>query len=59
MSDGFVSQGICPKCGSEELSYDQPKGGDESMAYPFTCTDCGFSGKEWYSMEYIETTEVK
>jgi len=54
-----ICKGKCPKCGSENLKYDawelESIIGD-SLYYPFTCKDCGCEGKEWYDMNYADTT---
>lgn len=48
--------GNCPKCGSEYLEYSAVIMEDEHAVYPFKCEDCGCEGKEWYLLQYIETT---
>lgn len=44
------------RCGSEDLEYGSMKIQDEMVFYPFTCNECGADGKEWYHLEYNETT---
>lgn len=48
--------GQCPKCGSENLKYGTWDLEGESGYYQFTCDDCGTNGKEWYYLEYEEST---
>jgi len=47
-------QGVCPKCGSEDLDYGVMELMEESIFYPYTCNKCGFRGKEWYSVTFSE-----
>ena len=52
-----VIPGTCPHCGGEDLDYgaiDHHAGGDE-LFYPFTCNECGKSGKEFYELKYSGT----
>ncbi len=48
--------GICPKCGSEDLDYGVIEVQDDMVYYPFTCSECGAEGKEWYDLDFIEST---
>ena len=48
-------QGKCFKCDSEELEYGSVNVDGEELSYDYECKDCGYWGKEWYSVEYIET----
>lgn len=50
-----MEQGKCPKCNSENLIYDTFVYHAATIYYPFTCDDCGRSGKEWYNVVYIES----
>ena len=50
-------QGECPCCGSTELEYGVLELEGEQCAYPYTCRNCSFTGKEWYRLEFIEHTE--
>lgn len=47
-----VTQGHCPKCGSDNLDYAAPDWGDNAIDFPFTCSDCSFSGTENYIMDF-------
>jgi hypothetical protein len=47
------TQGICPKCGSEELDYDSPEMGVDTITYPYTCEDCEFCGQELFSVTFV------
>lgn len=48
-------QGKCLKCDSEEIEYGSTDVDGQELSYDYECKDCGHWGKEWYSMEYIET----
>ncbi len=57
MENSSECRGKCPKCESENLEYGALELEDSDMIYyPFTCPDCKTTGKEWYSIEYTETT---
>lgn len=47
-------QGICPKCGADIISYDPVEWYDDSIGYPFTCSQCGASGQEYYNLVFDE-----
>ena len=48
-------QGKCLKCDSEEIEYGSTDVDGQELSYNYECKNCGHWGKEWYSMEYIET----
>ena len=53
--------GVCPKCGSDNLDFDgcgflQPV--DEGVTYSYTCIGCGHTGKEYYSLNFVEHTNT-
>jgi len=52
MIDEF--QGICPKCGTDNLDYTDVKSDDNGIHYPWECLDCGAKGKECYYIEFTE-----
>ena len=47
--------GNCPKCDSNDLDYKEWNGN----SYPFTCSDCGVEGYEYYNMEFSHTELVE
>ena len=47
-------EGQCPKCKNWNLDYDEMEIEGNSIYYPWTCEDCGASGKEWYNLEFSE-----
>lgn len=49
-----MEEGKCPKCGRYNLDYDALEIGDNAVYYPWTCPDCGASGKEWYELTFCE-----
>jgi len=62
MADGIISQGICPSCGGESLEFKGQSNGrvqDNYVSFEFSCDDCGYEGKEFYELTYVETMEVK
>lgn len=42
----------------EIRSYETYINEGEQLYYPFVC-ECGFEGNEWYSLQYVETTDNK
>lgn len=48
-------KGACANCNSTNIEYGGTELHDEQMSYDYTCNDCGEPGKEWYTLEYIET----
>ena len=49
-----MEEGQCPKCGNYNLDYGTVKVSDNAIYYPWTCEDCGATGKEWYDLEFSE-----
>ena len=55
-----VNSGVCGNCLSDSLTYHDNIITEDSMAYTFTCDDCGTTGKEFYDIKYESSeTEVK
>ena len=52
-----MEEGKCPKCGHYNLDYEALEVYGQSIYYPWTCPDCGASGKEWYSL-VVEEQEL-
>lgn len=50
-------QGECPNCGSYNLDYGVMELVDQECFYPYRCKSCGFEGKEWYALKFLEHTE--
>ncbi len=50
-------QGICPKCGSDGLTYGDTKKQDIAIGYLYKCESCGFTGIEWYNLHFTEHTD--
>ncbi len=50
------NEGKCPNCKSEVLVYSQEEYYQDSLTYPFECANCNLIGREWYDIEYAETT---
>lgn len=54
----IYEQGVCPKCGSEELEYESiqiDKCSGQHIYYPFECRECGTVGDEFYKLTYEDT----
>lgn len=49
-----MEEGQCPKCGNYNLDYGVVEFSDNAIYYPWTCEDCGATGKEWYDLEFSE-----
>ena len=49
-------QEICPKCGSDGLTYGDTKKQDIAIGYLYECESCGFNGIEWYNLHFTEHT---
>ena len=50
-----MNKGKCPKCNSNDLSYDTISDisrSDEVIYYPFKCDSCGFEGREYYDIKF-------
>ena len=46
--------GECPVCQSNNLEHEASVHEDELLYYPVICNDCGFKGREWYKLEFID-----
>ena len=47
--------GKCPKCGGELEYDDNDFDCFGNLGYEFKCLDCEATGKEWYTVTYLET----
>lgn len=54
----FNIQGQCPCCGGNDLDYGVAEFTDDCIYYPWTCEDCGATGTEFYSLNFIEQCNV-
>ena len=45
--------GSCPLCNSDSIDYGVVVFTDGQCYFPWTCTQCGQTGEEWYNMEFI------
>lgn len=45
-------EGCCPVCRSNDLVYEAREEQDQSVEYPFTCKNCGITGKELARLEF-------
>lgn len=49
---------LCPKCGSERLEYGACEHtGMGQLYYPVECKECGYTGKQWYNLEFSGFTD--
>jgi hypothetical protein len=46
--------GVCAKCGSENLDYDNSEPLDNGIIYPYICLACDAEGEERYELVFIE-----
>jgi len=46
--------GICPKCGADIQDYEEVEWFDDSIGYPFHCSNCGADGMEYYNLTFDE-----
>ena len=59
MDHSFSSQGACPICKGENLSYETIcDDGSTHAYYEMECDDCGFKGREFYELVYVETIRL-
>ena len=47
--------GICPNCGSDDLSYEKPITYTDVIEYPYHCNNCGADGTERYNLDFAES----
>ena len=47
-----TKQGYCPKCNSDNLNYETNVNDGDSLYYPYICENCGFEGREYYTLEF-------
>ena len=47
--------GICPNCGSDDLSYEKPITYTDVIEYPYHCNNCGADGAERYNLDFAES----
>lgn len=55
-----MKQGNCPRCNSNDLSYEtivDSMMSEQAVYYPFTCINCGFKGKECYNLHFTQFTD--
>lgn len=50
-----IMRGCCPKCGSDNLTYEDTQLEADMLGYEFTCDECGAEGTEWYELVYTES----
>ena len=48
----YITQGHCPKCGSEDINYGSSETSGESIYYEGDCNDCGSDFHEWYDLKF-------
>jgi len=51
--ENLQRQGICPKCGSNNLNYEGTILNGNNIGFEWDCQDCKASGIECYYMEFI------
>jgi len=50
--------GKCPICGNPDPDYGELEPDGEAIYYEISCKKCGFSGREYYNLEYTETIVI-
>ena len=48
----YAEEGVCPKCGSNDLDYGAIEISGNSVYYPWTCEHCGCVGEEYYDLMF-------
>lgn len=44
----------CTVCGSEQIEYGDTILKNGLLGYEAKCDDCGATGKEWYTLEFVD-----
>lgn len=52
-------QGVCPNCQESDLEYGVLEVVDDQVMYPWTCSSCGTTGEEWYTMSFTNHERVE
>ena len=47
--------GYCANCNKENIEYGSQVLCDNNLYYLYHCEDCGYDGKEWFELKYIES----
>ena len=47
-----VGEGLCPKCGSDDLNYGDSQLEDDYVYYEGDCRECKIQFHEWYKLEF-------
>lgn len=50
--------GHCPMCNSNNLNYEESFIKNEYIYYPYTCSDCGTTGREEYYLDYCKHVNI-
>ena len=50
--DGDGEVGVCPVCGSEDLTFEGMRAEDDLNIYPWKCEDCVTEGEEQYTIRF-------
>ena len=48
----IIAEGMCPLCGSENITYGVLEPYGEGIYYPAQCDDCGATFKECYNLTF-------
>ena len=51
-SEKKVGEGLCPKCGSDDLNYGDSELQDNYIYYEGDCNKCETRFNEWYRLEF-------
>lgn len=50
-------EGVCPECGEEDLDYSDFSVEGDGCYYLCKCDRCGWKGREWYDMKFMNYTD--
>ena len=48
--------GVCPKCEEDISDYGVTEFVDDILVYLFSCSKCGFKGREVYLLDFLHMT---
>lgn len=59
MEEKHQEQGICPICGSDNISYEAIEVEDDSVYYPTMCNKCHATWKEYYDLTFSGNYDIE
>lgn len=52
-----MEEGVCPNCGSHDVTYGDSQLDGNSLGYNVECDQCHTRFTEWYDLVYSETIQ--